>query len=187
MTGIDVLLLRTRAASALAVVVVLAGATVAAAAPRDAGAPTVAAMPVLDAQIAAGINAARAQRGLVRLRISRPLRASADSHSFEMARDGYFAHNSFDGTSALQRITRFYPSAGYRRWWIGETLLWDSPGISAAAAVREWLSDSPHRAILLTPSFREIGVSAVHVAAASGVFGGDEVTIVTADFGVRVR
>jgi uncharacterized protein YkwD len=46
--------------------------------------------------------------------------------------------------------------------------------------------DSPeHRANILTPRWREIGISAVHVAAAPGTFQGREVTIITTDFGVR--
>ena len=42
-----------------------------------------------------------------------------------------------------------------------------------------------HRANLLSPRWREIGIAAVHAASAPGVYGGHEVTIVTADFGVR--
>jgi len=169
-------------------VIVLAGATVAAAAPRGAGAQNVvSAMPMLDAQIAAGINAARAQHGLTRLRVSPALRAAAEAHSYEMARGGFFSHDSADGSSPWKRLARFYPSAGFRRWQVGETLLWYSPGVDAAVAVQEWLGSPEHRAILLTPSFREIGVSAVHATAASGDFHGDEVTLVTADLGLRAR
>jgi hypothetical protein len=42
-----------------------------------------------------------------------------------------------------------------------------------------------HRANLLSPTWREVGVSALHVAAAPGAFQGLDVTIVTTDFGVR--
>jgi uncharacterized protein YkwD len=104
-----------------------------------------------------------------------------------MARDGFFSHDSADGTSPWARLGRFYPSAGYRQWQIGETLLWSSPDVGAAGAVHDWLTSPEHRAILLTPGFREIGVSAVHATAASGSFGGDEVTLVTADLGFRAR
>jgi hypothetical protein len=38
---------------------------------------------------------------------------------------------------------------------------------------------------MLTTRWREIGLSAVHVASAPGAYGGREVTIVTTDFGVR--
>ena len=41
--------------------------------------------------------------------------------------------------------------------------------------------------ILLDPSWREVGVSAVQDSAAPGDFQGLQATIVTADFGVRSR
>ena len=50
-----------------------------------------------------------------------------------------------------------------------------------------WLESPGHRRVLLTPAWREIGLSAVHTASAPRVYDGLEVTIVTADFGVRVR
>ena len=59
--------------------------------------------------------------------------------------------------------------------------------MDAASAVRNWLESPPHRAILLSPSFHEIGVSALHATAAGGVFGGTALTLITADFGVRTR
>ena len=46
--------------------------------------------------------------------------------------------------------------------------------------------ESPaHRANILTPRWREVGLSAVNVAAAPGVYGGRDVMIITTDFGVR--
>jgi uncharacterized protein YkwD len=47
------------------------------------------------------------------------------------------------------------------------------------------MTSPEHRANLLDHGWREIGLSAVHVPSAPGVYGGSEVTIVTADFGVR--
>jgi uncharacterized protein YkwD len=191
MTGIDVSFPRTRAALALATVVIAAGSSVpalpVAAAHRARTDNAVTAMPSLEAQIIARINAARAQRGLGRLRLSLRLRSAADVHSGEMMRRGYFSHDSADGSSPWKRLARFYSPAGYRRWQVGEALLWYSPGVDAAAAVRDWLGSPEHRAILLAPSFDEIGVAALHAAAASGYFQGQEVTLITADFGMRAR
>ena len=182
---------RARVALAATVVILVAGASVdavLAAAPGKAHASSgVRALPVLSAQAIGDINAARTAHGLPRLRLSRPLRAAATFHSYEMARHGFFSHDSLDGTSASARLARFYPSAGYTQWSVGETLLWYAPGVDAARAVRDWLSSPDHRAILLDPDFREVGISAVHATAASGSFQGNEVTIVTADFGLRAR
>lgn len=187
---------RTRAALAVAAVVIVTGSSVsglsaaAAHGPSRRGAGTrnvVTAMPSLDVQLIAGINAARAQHGLGRLQLSRRLRSAASFHSNEMARDGFFSHDSADGSSPWKRLARFYSSTGYRRWQVGETLLWYAPGVDATGAVHDWLTSPDHRAILLAPAFREIGVSALHATAASGYFQGQEVTVITADFGLRSR
>jgi uncharacterized protein YkwD len=178
---------RTRVALAAALSIVAAGTAVSAVGAAPAQPNVLTAMPALSGKIVAGINAARAARGLAGLRISPALRSAARQHSLEMARDGYFSHASADGTSADARLLRFYPSAGYRRWGTGETLLWYSPGLDAAEAVHDWLTSPEHRAILLTPAYREIGVSAVHATDAGGDFGDVEATVVTADFGFRSR
>ena len=175
---------RRTAVLATASAIFVAGAAVGAA---SASPNVVTALPALDRQIVAGINTARAQRGLVRLRVSAQLRAAARFHSYDMARRGFFSHDSADGTPAGTRLARYYRSAGYTRWQIGEALLWAQPDVDGPGAVRDWLTSPEHRAILLTSAFREIGVSAVHATAASGDFNGGEVTLVTADFGVRTR
>jgi uncharacterized protein YkwD len=141
------------------------------------------ALRALDAQILARLNTIRAARGLRALRQSARLAAAAARHSREMATSGLFQHESPDGSSFAKRIQRFYP----RPAALGETLLWWSPDAGATAIVDEWLSSPEHREILLDPSYREVGVSAVHDTAAPGDFEGLEATIVTADFGSRRR
>jgi uncharacterized protein YkwD len=185
---------RTRAGLALAVVavvVVVAGLSVSAlpvaAAQRALTHSVVTAMPSLDAQIVARINAARVQHGLQRLRLSPHLESAAAFHSSEMVRHGFFSHDSADGSAPWKRVARFYPSAGHSRWQVGETLLWYSPDVDAAGAVQDWLTSPEHRTILLTPAFQEVGVSALHAAAASGYFGSGPITLITADFGVRAH
>jgi uncharacterized protein YkwD len=48
-----------------------------------------------------------------------------------------------------------------------------------------WENSPEHRKNMLDPHWREVGISAVHVSSASGVYRGLPVTIVTTDFGVR--
>ena len=57
--------------------------------------------------------------------------------------------------------------------------------VSNAFSRPDQLSEELRRKIMLTARWREVGLSAVHVPSAPGTFGGREVTIVTADFGVR--
>jgi len=133
------------------------------------------------------MNALRATHGLSLLRLSPALNAAAAVHSTQMARMGYFSHNSANGQSFSQRVASYYPPRGYRSWTVGENLVYGSPDLGAARALRLWLSSPPHRANLLNPHWHELGLSAVHATSAPGVYGGSPATIVTADFGARSR
>ena len=143
------------------------------------------AMAALEAQVLVEMNTVRRSRGLKPLRSSTRLAAAADAHSRAMARRGFFSHNSADGSPFSKRIERFYGPRGYRYWSVGENLLWSSPSVDAAGALKMWMNSPPHRANMLARGWREVGLSAVHVPSAPGVYGGREVTVVTADFGVR--
>jgi len=141
----------------------------------------------LEASALIDVNAMRAGLHLAPLRLSQPLEEAARSHSLEMARAGFFAHESADGEAFWRRIESYYPSRGYRHWSVGENLLWASPDIDAAEAVQSWMASPPHRAILTSQGFREIGISAVHLDVGTGEFAGEAVTIITMDFGYRTR
>jgi uncharacterized protein YkwD len=143
------------------------------------------AMSVLEQGVLADVNALRHEHGLSSLRFSTKLAAAARSHSFEMAKRGYFSHDSANGSTFDRRIVRYYPLRGTHYWSVGENLLWSSPDVDPAGALNMWLNSPEHRKILLTGRWREIGLSAVHATSAPGTYGGREVTIVTADFGVR--
>jgi uncharacterized protein YkwD len=172
----------------LALVGVSAGVPVAAAtAARSHTRAAVTALPDLDLQVVARINSVRAAHGLSRLRIARGLGAAARVHTGQMARSGLFRHESPDGTAFWKRVRTFYGRIGFSSWSVGETLVWESPSANATEVVTMWLNSPEHREILLTPDWREIGVSAVQDPAAPGDFEGLPATIVTADFGVRTR
>ena len=145
------------------------------------------ALRALESRVLVDINRVRAQHGLAPLRPSPRLNAAASQHSREMARVGYFSHSSADGGAFWRRIARFYPSNGYSSWSVGENLLWSSPDVDAPGAVKMWMGSPEHRANLLNPSWREVGLSAVHSDAAPGTYHGLGVTIVTADFGARTK
>ena len=139
----------------------------------------------LESGVLADINNFRAQHGLARLTLNTGLSAAASEHSSEMATDGYFAHTSFDGQAFWKRIQNFYSSSSWPYWSVGENLLWSSPDVDADGALKLWIASPEHLANLLNPRWRQIGVSAVHVAQAPGVYQGMDVTNVTTDFGVR--
>ena len=151
----------------------------------SSGATASSGVSALEAAVLANVNQIRAQHKLPSLRLSVRLSAAADQQSKAMAAKGFFSHNSSDGTAFWKRIRRYYTDRNYRYWSVGENLLWSSPDLDAAQALDMWMKSPEHRANLLKKSWREIGLSAVHVDAAPGAFQGLDVTIVTADFGVR--
>ena len=168
------------ALAALLVVVILPS-------PGGARTPKTAQVAQLQEALLAQINSFRAAHGLVRLKVAEGLTGAADAHSAQMARLGFFSHDSANGQSFSQRLAQTYSPRGFRSWTVGENLVWGGPNIGAARAFKLWLSSPPHRANLMNARWREVGLGAVHSTSAPGVYGGGAATIVTADFGARTR
>jgi uncharacterized protein YkwD len=134
------------------------------------------------------LNRVRAARGLQPLRSTPSLAVSARRHSVEMGQRGFFAHESADGTPFWRRIERVYVDNGFRSWEVGENIFWQSPAsLAAISVVRSWLASPGHRANVLSRTWHDVGVGAVSLAGAPGVYRGATVTIVTVDFGKRRR
>jgi uncharacterized protein YkwD len=169
------------AVSALVAALALAPAT--ASAHRGA---TSARQTALEAQLTQQINVIRRGYGLKPLTVSSKLTSAAAAHTREMGADGYFEHDSMDSTPFWKRVARWYASRGWRSWSVGENLVYRSPDVSADSAVEMWMNSPPHRANLLSRSWREIGISAIHFDAAPGEYNGAAITIATADFGFRL-
>ena len=171
--------------------VLSAGAAQAAALPRaDRGHTTVSAqqiskVPGLQAEVLAAINELRLSKGLSEVRLNSALSRSAVGHSLSMAEHGFFSHSGWSGSPFWQRIKARYKPLPSSHWGVGENMVWASPGLSAGQAIEMWLASPPHRKNLLAPGWREVGLGAVHALAAPGVYAGLDVTILTADFGVR--
>ena len=152
---------------------------------RASGAERIRAAAALEQQVFLAVNGQRVRHGLVPLRLSRKLTVSARGHSVSMAEHGYFEHDSYDGSAFWRRIRATYPEAAGRTWAAGENLAWASPDLSAQQTVDMWMHSPRHRQNMLAPRWREVGIGGVHAPAAPGVYEGLDVTIVTADFGVR--
>src|SRR6266700_3240446 len=118
----------------LAAVVAFAALAGSANAPSAQTRPAVA-LNGLSHDVLVSVNAFRRSQGLVTLRLSAALNAAAVQHSSEMARDGYFAHESVDGASFDKRLARFYPMGSRRYWAVGENLVWAAPDLAAAKAM----------------------------------------------------
>jgi uncharacterized protein YkwD len=117
------------------------------------------------------MNSVRKSHGLPALRIDFHLVRAARGHSADMMRRQYFAHGSVSG-----RVV----AAGARGPLFGEDLAW-AQGINASWVVNAWLASPGHRAVLLRPGFRRVGVGY-----AFGTFiGHGGAGVVTADFAGR--
>lgn len=116
------------------------------------------------------MNEVRAAHGLAPLRPDATLQRAARAHSADMLRRNYFSHGPM-----LARLASF----GVRGPQVGENLAW---GVGATAqvrvVVRRWLASPSHRANLLRPGFRRVGIAAL-----SGPFAGQSrARVITADF-----
>jgi uncharacterized protein YkwD len=122
-----------------------------------------------EASLIVAINAVRTLHLLPTLRFDSRLTRAARSHSRDMLRHQYFAHGDFGARMAQFRV---------RGRLFAENLVWSSGVMSANAAVAQWLASPPHRANLLDPELRRVGVGTP-----VGAFAGfSTATVVTADF-----
>ncbi|NLT07789.1 MAG: CAP domain-containing protein [Solirubrobacterales bacterium] len=135
-------------------------ALLALAAPASAGPVDRASARMLDR-----FNDVRERHGLRPLRAAPRLQRTARGFAGHLRRSGGFYH----GTS--------YARAGFRR--SGEILAMRSGrSLAARPALRQWMSSGGHRALILDPSFRWVGV-----APARGAYRGSSATIWVAHFG----
>ena len=108
------------------------------------------------------INAVRRARGLGALRLNHALSRAAQRHSRDMIRKSYFAHITPGGSTFVDRIRRTGYLGPGRSWYLGENLAWGvgSRG-TPRGVVRAWMQSAPHRKVLMTPSYREVGIGVV--------------------------
>jgi uncharacterized protein YkwD len=177
--------LLVRLAVVTALLALMASFGVGASGARAASDPAwaIAAEDQLETQILAALNAKRQAHGLVPLKLSRSLSAAADAHSRSMGMYGFFAHESRTGVGLRARVSPYYGRG--QHWAVGENLLWSSPTLEPQEALSVWMHSTYHRQNILRPLWRDVGISAVSVQHAPGVFGGSTVVIVTTTFGVR--
>jgi uncharacterized protein YkwD len=116
------------------------------------------------------INSTRSAHNLPPLRLDGTLERAARAHSLDMLQRDYFSHGAMP-----ERLVGF----GARGPRLGENLAW---GVGSLAdtrmIVQRWLASPPHRANVLRPGFRRIGIGTV-----VGTFKGhSNARLVTADF-----
>jgi uncharacterized protein YkwD len=126
-----------------------------------------------ESSLLSAMNTVRIANGLQPLRADNRLERVARKHSSKMLRTGRFSHGAF-----AKRIRR----VGVRAPRVGENLAWSSGLLNTAATiVQMWLASPEHRANLLHPGYRIVGVGALR-----GSFAGTPgALMVTTDFAGR--
>jgi uncharacterized protein YkwD len=119
------------------------------------------------------MNQVRLTHGLAPLKEDATLEGTARAHTRWMLHSGEFTHGNF-GYRILHSHARGHI--------FGENLAWgEGPASGAEAIVQAWLASPEHRANLLHPGYRLVGVGALQ-----GCFDGRRHTLmVTTDFAGR--
>jgi uncharacterized protein YkwD len=133
------------------------------------------------------VNIERTSRGQPALRRDGDLSQAARGHASNMARHNFFAHVNPDGDTLSDRLRK----AGYGRpgdgWRAGENLGWGTGDRATPnSLVDAWLASPGHRRILLSGTYREIGVGVAGGAPSASSSGLPGATY-TMDLGTIVR
>jgi len=105
------------------------------------------------------LNRVRAQHGLPPLRLNVRLSHAAGQHSREMVRRRYFGHDSANGRSPFDRMRATHYVPRDASWSLGENIGWGSGAFAEPIAmVRAWMHSPPHRANILSRTFRDVGI-----------------------------
>jgi uncharacterized protein YkwD len=124
-------------------------------------------------QVIVLLNQIRAQHNLSPFTANAQLRNAARFHSNDMLQKAYFEHDGLT-ESWDARIARFVKSP-----LTGEDIAWGTGSYGTPAGiVSQWMHSATHRAIILTPALKRIGIGL-----AAGTFdGAPGAVMATADF-----
>lgn len=125
--------------------------------PKPATAPTQQAVQPsqngsVQQQILTLVNVERKKVNLQPLTLNSKLGQAAQNHTNDMVSKSYFSHTSPSGGTMTSRVK----ATGYVYSTIGENIAAGSS--TATATMTQWMNSPGHRANILNPKFRELGV-----------------------------
>ncbi len=130
--------------------------------------PTNSNLGLIDSAIMCLIGRERAHYRLVSLQPNRDLQGIASSLAREMAVSGYFGDNSVAGETPWQRVTASPYARDARSLFIAQNIGWGTDALATPSGmVNAWMHSAPHRHIILTSAYRDIGAGAEPVAPSS--------------------
>jgi uncharacterized protein YkwD len=137
----------------------------------------------LNAAILCLVNAERAGAGLSALSERAQLDQAAVGMAKRMVTEQFFAHDTPDGKSVVDRVepTGYIPNSG--DWVVGENLAWGSGALSTPQAiVNGWMNSPGHKANILAPDYKDIGLAVAMGSPSPSLTGG---TVYVNDFGAK--
>ncbi len=143
---------------------------------------------LVDAATLCLMNEIRAENLLRPLRHNGALASIATGQARDMVRGDYFGDQSISGQTPLARImASSYVVPSPARMLTAQNIGWGTgPNATPAGIVEAWMASPPHRAIILTSAYRDVGVGvapAVPAEFGSGWAGGTYAV----EFGARSR
>jgi uncharacterized protein YkwD len=132
------------------------------------------------------MNRERRAARLVALRRSAALDRSAAYHSIEMVRYHFLAHEAPGRPTLLTRIRGYGYFDGVADGLYAENVGAGATSNGTAHALMDaWMASPPHRANVLYPKFRKVGIAAVLAPSDPAFFADYPSTVYTTDFGRR--
>lgn len=125
----------------------------------------------LERGIFRALNRVRSRYGLPRLRMVPKISLVAAVHSADLAANRFISHSSSNGMLFSRRVRRVVAART-----VGETIIELRGSVTPRRVVRAWMRSPRHRAQLLAPGYRRVGVGRATVRGLS---------VVTADFASR--
>jgi uncharacterized protein YkwD len=108
------------------------------------------------------VNGIRAADELGPLHSNHELARVASGEAHQLVTLDYFADVSPTGVTPLAMITAARYPRPARPFSYGQNLAWGTEaGATPASIVEAWMASPPHRAIILEPAFRDVGVAAL--------------------------
>ncbi|MDX6202043.1 MAG: hypothetical protein QOJ83_1543 [Frankiales bacterium] len=118
-------------------------------------------LDTVNAAILCLVNGERAAAQLPPLTQNAQLDKAASGMAARMVSEHFFSHDTPDGKNVVDRVepTGYIPSSG--DWVVGENLAWGSGALSTPQAiVNGWMNSPGHKANVLAPDYKDIGLAA---------------------------
>jgi uncharacterized protein YkwD len=138
---------------------------------------------VLDAAILCLVNGERQDQNLPPLTQNSELAQAASGMCQRMVTEQFFSHETPDGKNVVDRVepTGYIPDSG--DWVVGENLAWGSGALSTPQAILNgWMNSPGHKANILAPDYKDIGLAACQGSPSPDLSGG---TVYVNDFGAK--